>query len=280
MNGNPKDTADDLLARGERAERDGDLAGAERLYRQADEVGSAEGAACLGVLLFERGDVDGAREVLTRSDERGSGLGSFRLGFLLTHVREYDAAARAYRRAVARGNTNAAGNLAGLARFRESRDDRDPAALLAAGARFAAAGDAVRAERAYYATIDTAHPDHAANAWFNLGALHQQHGDVGAALAAYRTVIALGHGEFGPRALVNVGFVLFNHRGDAVGAEEAFRAAIASHHPVQAPLARRNLEAMRAVLAASGMLEPEDDDVNLADGRGPGRLKYRFWRRR
>jgi tetratricopeptide (TPR) repeat protein len=205
MDGNPKDTVDDLLARGERAERDGDLAEAERLYRQADEAGSAEGAACLGVLLFERGDVDGAHEVLTRSDERGSGLGSFRLGFLLQHVRKYDAAERAYRRAVERGNANAAGNLASLARFRESRDDRDPAALLDAGARFAAAGDAVRAERAYYATIDTAHPDHAPNAWFNLGALHQQHGDVGAALAAYRTIIALGHDEFGPRALVTSG---------------------------------------------------------------------------
>jgi len=271
---------DDLVARGEERERAGDLAGAELLYRRADEAGSAEGAACLGVLLFERGDVAGSREALTRSDARGSALGSFRLGFLLADQGEYDAAEHAYRRAVARGNRDAVGNLAHLERLRRTRDERDPQALLEAGVRFAAAGDVDRAERAYYATIETAHPDHAANAWFNLGALHQHHGDVEAALAAYGTVLALGHPEFGPRAAVNVGFVLFNARGDAVGAEMAFQAAIETGHPVQAPLARRNLEAMRAVQAAGPTLEPVDDDVNVADGRGPGRLKWRVWRRR
>lgn len=269
---------DDLVARGEECERSGDLAGAERLYRQADEAGSAEGAACLGVLLFERGDIAGAREVLTRSDERGSALGAFRLGFLLAHEREYDAAEHAYRRAGARGNRSAAGNLASLAGFRQTRDERDPEALLKIGARFAAAGDIVRAERAYYATIDTAHSDHAANAWFNLGALHQEREDYGAALAAYRTVIALGHPEFGPRAMVNVGFVLFNHQDDPAGAVEAFQAAIATEHPVQAPLAAQNLAAMRAVQTAGGTVESvDDDDVNVANGRGPGHLKWRFW---
>ncbi len=90
-------------------------------------------------------------------------------------------------------------------------------------------------------------------------------------------MIALGHPEFGPRAMVNVGFVLFNHQDDPAGAEEAFRAAIASDHPVQAPLALQNLVAMRAVQTAGGTVESVDDDVNVADGRGPGRLKWRFW---
>ncbi len=272
--------ADDLVARGVARERAGDLEGAERLYRQADAAGSGEAAACLGVLLFERGDISGAREVLTRSDEHGSALGAFRLGFLLEHVREYEAAAQAYRRAVARGDPHAAGNLASLASFRKTRDRRDPEALLKIGAQAAARGDTAGAERAYYATIDTDHPDHAANAWFNLGALHQQYGDAGAALAAYRTTIALGHPEFGPRAAVNLGYVLFNALGDAAGAQEAFTLAIRSGHPVQAPLAQRNLAAMRVVQAAGDGLEPVDDDVNVADGRGPGRLKFRRWRPR
>nr|MDT0657386.1 tetratricopeptide repeat protein [Micromonospora sp. DSM 115978] len=273
-------TADKLVRKGERLEAAGDLAGAERLYRQADEAGSAQGAACLGVLLFERGDVGGARDALARSDERGSGLGSFRLGFLLEHLREYAAAEQAYHRAVARGNEDAADNLAAMARFRRTRDQRDPMALLKAGVAYAAAGDTEQAVSAYYATIDTAHPDHAANAWFNLGALHQQSGDIGPALAAYRTVMAAGHPEFGPRAAVNVGFVLFNARNDVAGAREAFQVAIASGHPVQAPLARRNLAAMTAIQSSGDTLDVADDTVNVADGRGPGRLKFRFWRPR
>jgi tetratricopeptide (TPR) repeat protein len=271
---------EDLVAEGERLEAAGDIAGAERQYRQADEAGSAEGAACLGVLLFERGDLAGARAALVRSDERGSALGSFRLGFLLEHLREYPVAEQAYQRAVTRGDPNAADNLAGMGRYRRTRDKRDPEALLKAGVAHAAAGDTEPAVSAYYATIDTAHPDHAANAWFNLGALHQQNGDIGPALAAYRTVMASGHPEFGPRAAVNVGFVLFNARNDVAGAKEAFQVAIASGHPVQAPLARNNLAAMNAIQAAGDTLDVTDDTVNVADGRGPGRLKFRFWRPR
>jgi tetratricopeptide (TPR) repeat protein len=269
----------DLVAAGAQRERAGDLAGAERLYRQADAAGSAEAPAHLGVLLFERGDIADARECLTRSDERGSALGAFRLGFLLAHVRQYEAAEQAYRRADERGHEWAAGNLAGLARFRELQDERDPEALLRAGAECAAGGDTSAAVRAYYATIDTGHADHASNAWFNLGALHQQNDDIGAAIAAYRTTMALGHPEFAPKAAVNLGFVLFNALGDVAGAKEAFDVAFASGHPVQAPLAARNMAAMQSVLAADDV-EPIDDDVNVADGRGPGRFKYRTWRRR
>src|SRR5512138_3609793 len=132
---------DGMLAAGVARERLGDLAGAERWYRKADGAGSADAPAHLGVLLFERGDVDAARVCLVRSDERGSALGSFRLGYLLAHVGEYDAAAQAYRRAADRGDPSAAGNLATLDQFRQTRDTRDPEALLRLGAECAARGD-------------------------------------------------------------------------------------------------------------------------------------------
>ncbi len=160
-----------------------------------------------------------------------------------------------------------------------SDDERDPFAWLQAGAEAAARDDRVGAERAYRAAIDGGHPDHTANAWFNLGTLHQRHGDAAAAVSAYRTAMALRHPEFTPKAAVNLGFVLFNHLGDAAGARAAFEAAVASGHPVQAPLAAANLAVMRQVEAAPD-LEPFDDDVNVADGRGPGGFKYRFWRPR
>ncbi|WP_327001186.1 tetratricopeptide repeat protein [Dactylosporangium sp. NBC_01737] len=261
-------------------EQAGDLAAAERLFREADADGDADAGAHLGALLFERGDVAGARECLRRSDQRGSALGAFRLGFLLANQRDYAAAEEAYRRAVERGNEWAAGNLATLGRYRERRDASDPAALVRAGVTYAEAGDTARAEQAYAAAIDAGHPDHTANAWFNLGTLHQHNGSVGAAVRAYRTAMALRHPEFSPKAAVNLGFVLFNALDDGPGARAAFEAAVASGHPVQAPLAARNLAAMDRVLAGHDDLEPVDDDVNVAVGRGPGGFKIRRWRPR
>lgn len=160
-----------------------------------------------------------------------------------------------------------------------SDDERDPLEWLRAGTEAAAVDDRATAERAYRAAIDGGHPDHTANAWFNLGTLHQRHGDAAAAVEAYRTTMALEHPEFTPKAAVNLGYVLFNDLGDVPGARAAFEAAIASGHPVQAPLAARNLAVMERVTADDD-LQPHDDDVNVADGRGPGGFKYRSWRPR
>lgn len=118
------------------------------------------------------------------------------------------------------------------------------------------------------------------NAWFNLGALHQQSGDYGAAVAAFRQALDSGHAEFAPKAAVNLGFVLFNHVGDVAGAEQAFRAAVASGHPEQAQLATMNLASMRQLVAQG--ISPDDavdDPTDVATGR-PTRFKLRLWRRR
>ncbi len=100
------------MRRGAELEGLGDRAGAEAAYHRADAAGSAEGAAELGMLLYERGAIAEARAALARADERGSAAGTFRLGFLLDEQGEKAEAEPVYRRAVERGNVHAANNLA------------------------------------------------------------------------------------------------------------------------------------------------------------------------
>ena len=104
--------AEAWVRRGEQLERQSNQSGAEEAYRQADAAGSAEGAANLGMLLYERGAVDESRAALTRADERGSATGTFRLGFLQDEQGAAADAEAIYRRAVERGDCHAANNLA------------------------------------------------------------------------------------------------------------------------------------------------------------------------
>jgi len=103
--------------------------------------------------------------------------------------------------------------------------------------------------RAYGAAIASRHPTHAARAWFNLGILHQQRGEIELALAAHRGAIEYRHPEIGPRAAVNLGFVLFTELGQVEQAEAAFQVAINGQDPEQAQLGRQNLAAMRQLAA-------------------------------
>ena len=137
--------------------------------------------------------------------------------------------------------------------------------------------------RAYGAAIATRHPTHAARAWFNLGTLHQQRGEIELALAAYRGAIEYRHPEIGPRAAVNLGFVLFTELGQVEQAEAAFQVAINGQDPEQAQLGRQNLAAMRQLAADrhqgvrhDGVEEPKD----LSVGRGKGSQRWTAWVRR
>ncbi len=89
----------------------GDMAGAERAYRAADERGDAVGASNLGVLLENRGDLTGAEAAYRRADARGSADGAFNLGALLEQRGDLVNALVAYERADARGDRAAALNL-------------------------------------------------------------------------------------------------------------------------------------------------------------------------
>jgi tetratricopeptide (TPR) repeat protein len=99
-------------------EAKGLLAQAEERYAQADQLGSGEGAAQLGVLLFERREVGQAEAALRRADERRHPVGTFRLGFLLQNTGRIDEAILVYRRAAALGDMPAMNNLAVLSEER------------------------------------------------------------------------------------------------------------------------------------------------------------------
>ena len=137
--------------------------------------------------------------------------------------------------------------------------------------------------RAYGAAIATRHPTHAARAWFNLGTLHQQRGEITLAVAAYQGALEYRHPEIGPRAAVNLGFVLFTELGQIEQAEAAFQVAIDGSNPEQAALARQNLAAMRQLAADrgrglrhDGVEQPKD----LSVGRGKGSQRWTAWVRR
>ncbi|HTX47180.1 MAG TPA: MlaD family protein, partial [Solirubrobacteraceae bacterium] len=65
------DKAEALTREGLELEQQGDLEGAERAYRKADELGHAGASFRLGMVLSQRDDWDGAREAWARAEDRG-----------------------------------------------------------------------------------------------------------------------------------------------------------------------------------------------------------------
>jgi Tfp pilus assembly protein PilF len=96
-----------LLRKGERLERRGRIADAERVYRRADDAGSADAAACLGILLIDRHEFDAAHAALCRAEAGSSDLGAFWLGILAEEEGRPAEAEAAYRRAIKLGSTDA-----------------------------------------------------------------------------------------------------------------------------------------------------------------------------
>jgi virulence factor Mce-like protein len=88
---------------GDRLAANGDLAGAERAYREADESGHAAAAAKLGLLLESGGRREDAQAAYARADQRGSGFGAFKLGVLLAGADDWEQAKAAWARADQRG---------------------------------------------------------------------------------------------------------------------------------------------------------------------------------
>jgi tetratricopeptide (TPR) repeat protein len=93
----------------------------EAAAKRADERGSPSGAYLLGALQDQRGDAPGAEAAFRRGDERGNGAAAFRLGILLMQRGETDEGEAAFRRADERGHARAATAL-GCHRLRELGD--------------------------------------------------------------------------------------------------------------------------------------------------------------
>jgi hypothetical protein len=142
-------------------EAQGDLAGAEKAYRRADDAGHTRAACKLGALLEERSARSEAEAAYARADQRGDANGAFNLGRLLEQAGATDRAEAAYRRADERGHPAAGGNLGILL---ERRGERTEA-------------------RAAYEQADRRGD---ANSALNLGILLEDLGDRAGARAAYR----------------------------------------------------------------------------------------------
>jgi len=117
---------DASLQRGDRLAADGDLEGAERAYRGADERGDATAATKLGLLLESQHQWDQAEEAYARADERGDGRGAFRRGMLLSRRDRWDEAQAAWQRAGERGMDLAGLDLEAELRRRRGRRPRTP----------------------------------------------------------------------------------------------------------------------------------------------------------
>ena len=104
-------TVDELVRLGVEREDAGDLEGAERAYREADELCDAEGAMLLGTLLKRRGDLGAAAAAFGRAEDRGYPEAAASLGGLLWDNGDTKGAKAAFERSVAAGSANAVLNL-------------------------------------------------------------------------------------------------------------------------------------------------------------------------
>lgn len=182
----------------------GDVAGAERAFRYADERGDAIGASNLGVLLEHRGDLVGAEAAYGRADARGSADGAFNLAALLVDRGDTEAAIAAYRRADRRGDAAAGANL---------------------GVLLERTGDLAGAEAAYRRA--DARED--VKGAFYLGALLEERGELEDAVAAYRRADLRGD----PGAPAHIGMLL-ERVGDFPGAAHAYNRSAERGHALGA----------------------------------------------
>jgi peptidoglycan hydrolase-like protein with peptidoglycan-binding domain/tetratricopeptide (TPR) repeat protein len=238
--------AEDPMVLGARLMDQGDLAGAIRAFRVADERGDPGGASNLGVLLEDQGDLAAAEAAYRRADARGSADGAFNLGAMLHERGDTEDAIAAYRRADDRGDARAAATV-GLLLFERGDEAEAEAALARAAARGDAGsmvnlgvlrerrGDTGDAEAAYRQADQHGSADGA----FNLGALLEQQGDLANALAAYQRADA--RGDTG--AALNLG-ILLERRADYHRALAAYQRAEHSDQPDIAEDARARAQAL------------------------------------
>jgi Flp pilus assembly protein TadD len=92
-------TVDEARDRGRRCQEAGDLEGAERAYREADELHDAESAILLGLVLKQRGDLPNAADAFRRAEARGHPEAASSLGTLLWESGDVEGAKAAYERA-------------------------------------------------------------------------------------------------------------------------------------------------------------------------------------
>ncbi|WP_035693502.1 tetratricopeptide repeat protein [Azospirillum halopraeferens] len=279
-------TAGRLLARAVERHRAGDLAEAERLYRQIPAAGPehTEALHLLGVLAHQTGHHDAALRLIGQSLDRDAGRAEVHAnhGLVLHALGRVAEAEAAYRRALAlRESYPEAHNSLGSAlqeqgrpaeaqaHYRRALDLRPayPEALVNLATLLRDADRVVPAEAALRRAVALA-PDDAA-ALDTLGVILTETGRAAAAEAVHRRALCLAPGD--PEALVNLGLAL-RALGRTGEAEACYRHALA-HAPGDA-LARWNLALLligRGDLAEGRELyEARFESRRVAGGRDPG----------
>jgi tetratricopeptide (TPR) repeat protein len=191
-----------------------DSQAAESAYQRADARGSARGALSLGLLLERRGDLSAAKEAYRRSDERGSADGALRLGLLLEQAKDTKQAEEAYARADQRGSGEGASNL-GVLLFERGDLAGSESCLRRADERESSMGT------------------------FRLGFLLEERGEVAEAEIVYQRAAKRGSWN----AHYNLGS-LFERRRDYAAAELAFKQAARDEDPGQSRKALQRLAAL------------------------------------
>ena len=224
----------------------GDVEGAERAYRSADELGDVAAASNLGVLLEHRGDLAGAEAAYRRADAGGSADGAFNLAALLVERGEMEEAIAAYHRADQRGDGAAAadlgvlleqgGDMAGAeAAYRRADARQDPGGALNLGVLLEGRGELEHAAAAYERAEARGDPTAPAS----LGMLLERIGDYPGAAQAYSRAAERGHAH----GALRLG-VLLERWNDPQGALRAYQQAQACDHPEIAAIARERALAL------------------------------------
>jgi hypothetical protein len=197
-------TIEELVRRGHECQAAGDLDGAEGAYRAADELGDAEGAIYLGLLLKGRGDLANAADLFQRAEARGHPEAASSLGNLLWDRGDVVGAKAAFGRSVAAGSANAALNLglllaeegagdAALPYLRSAEERGLSGASWAVGKLLDDRGDVRGAEAAYRRGAEAGD----ANAAYGLAMVLFKLEDIVGARAAFQRAHELGHGGAG-----------------------------------------------------------------------------------
>jgi tetratricopeptide (TPR) repeat protein len=224
------------LERGAAFESQGDLAGAEDVYSRADQLGDAEGAFRLGLLLRRRGDLVGAEAAYRRAEQRGDPRASCNLAVILEDRGDVAGAEAAYCRADA---MNFPGGAYGLGQLLYARGDIDGS--IRANRRADELGDADAAFNHGILLQGREDLDGALEAFGRaddrgsaagasaLGRMLERQGSLAAAEAAYRRAEERGESN----GAANLGVLLVN-QGQLADGIEAFKRAVALGHPTAA----------------------------------------------
>ncbi|RKS76914.1 TPR repeat protein [Actinomadura pelletieri DSM 43383] len=204
MSGAGHPEAIDLHEQGLRAQRGGDVAEAERCFREAFEKGHAVAAHELAGLLLGGGDKAGAVEWYRRGAEQGVPESAFEVGYAEETRGDLKEAERWYRRAAEGGDAGGYLNLGALLRGRGAVDEAKHCFM-----------------RAWELDSD-------AKAASNLGAIYDDggKGDLVAAAEWYGKAADLGNAI----AAYNLGFV-WRDRDEPEKSIEAWRRAAELRHP-------------------------------------------------